>query len=239
MDRLFAVLGISSIEAYVSRLDRLAVQYRHSPKFESSPDHVFVWLQLGVREAELRDLPDYNAELFGKLVRAELRDLTIEGPGVFWPRLVELCGSAGVAVVLKKPFTGTKLSGAAHWTDGGRPIIQLSLRHKSNDHFWWTFFHECGHVLKHPNQTFADDASVAGAEGREAEADAFALDVLVGAKRLAEFIATRPRFESQVLGFSKQLGIHPGIVVGMLQHRKALGWGACNRLKTGLEFAET
>jgi hypothetical protein len=51
-----------------------------------------------------------------------------------------------VVFVPELPRTGTW--GATRWL-GDRAAIQLSLRYKSNDHLWFTFFHEAGHILKH------------------------------------------------------------------------------------------
>ena len=124
LDRVLAFVGVGSIDAFELRRDRLAVHYRHSPKFQSSPDHVFAWLQIGDSFARHMNLPEYDRGKFKTAVRS-IRDLTIEAPGVFWPRMVEACREAGVALVLAKPFSGTKLSGAARWTDGGNPVIQL------------------------------------------------------------------------------------------------------------------
>jgi HTH-type transcriptional regulator / antitoxin HigA len=238
LDRLLALLGISSLDAYASRLDRMAVKYRHSPSFKSTQDHVYVWLQLGVREAERKELPAYDAKAFALLVQRDYRALTRKSPDVFWPELVKKSEAAGVAVVLTKPFSGTKLSGAAHWTDKGNPVIQLSLRHKSNDQFWWTLFHECGHVIKHPHLTFADDVVKGTSHGQEAEADAFALDALVGSRKIEAFAATMPRSAEQIVKFADDAGIHAGIVVGMLQHRGVVEWGHLNRFKCKIDFAE-
>ena len=43
----------------------------------------------------------------------------------------------------------TCVSGATRWVGSDKAIIQLSLRYKTNDHLWFTFFHEAGHILLH------------------------------------------------------------------------------------------
>jgi HTH-type transcriptional regulator / antitoxin HigA len=227
---------VGSLAAYDARCAGLAVNYRHSPKFESSPDHVFAWLQCGEVRARELSLGAYSSEKFISAVREELRPLTLCQPHESWPRMVAICGEAGVALVCEKPFSGTKLSGAARWLDEGNPIIQLSLRHKTNDHFWWTFFHECGHVVLHPKKNFADDGDAENGVRAEAEADDFALDVLVGRERLEAIAATRPRSEAQIRAFAERVGIHPGILVGMLQYRRIVPWRNLNGLKDKFEW---
>jgi HTH-type transcriptional regulator / antitoxin HigA len=53
----------------------------------------------------------------------------------------------------------THVSAVARWL-GDRPLIQLSLFGKWSDVFWFSFFHEIAHILKHPKRAvFLDDAS--------------------------------------------------------------------------------
>ncbi len=236
IDDVLRFLGIGSLSAYSARRAGLVVNYRHSQTFPSSEDHLFAWLQCGVVRARQMRLSAYDKVGFEKAARRELRALTVKRPDDFWADLVEKCRTLGVAIVAEPPFPGTKLSGAAHWLDEGNPVIQLSLRHKTNDHFWWSFFHECGHVILHPEQNFVDDATPRGSE-REDEANEFALEALVGKKRLEQFIATGRRSRAAILAFANEVGVHPGSVVGMLQFREAITWGQHNDLKESFRFS--
>ena len=56
------------------------------------------------------------------------------------------CREAGVVVLLIPELKGPHLSGAVRWL-GNKAVIQLSLRHRKDDQFWFTFFHEAGHLL--------------------------------------------------------------------------------------------
>ncbi|MEO8429750.1 MAG: hypothetical protein ABI651_21895 [Verrucomicrobiota bacterium] len=61
-------------------------------------------------------------------------------------------------------------------------MIQLSLRGKTDDHLWFTFFHEATLVLKHGKRAvLMEDGGTKAAvrDPREAEADAFACDFLI------------------------------------------------------------
>jgi HTH-type transcriptional regulator / antitoxin HigA len=60
-----------------------------------------------------------------------------------------MCAEAGLALIFERPISKTCVFGSARWVDGERPIIQMSLRMKFNDHFWWTLFHECAHIILH------------------------------------------------------------------------------------------
>jgi HTH-type transcriptional regulator/antitoxin HigA len=84
--------------------------------------------------------------------------------------------------VFEKQISKTALFGSARWLDADHAIIQMSLRMKSNDHFWWTFFHEAAHILLHRGRNFADDQNGVG-DGLEDEADRWAEEMLVGSQR--------------------------------------------------------
>jgi HTH-type transcriptional regulator / antitoxin HigA len=148
----------------------------------------------------------------------------------------ELCRNAGVALVLEPPISKTCLFGSARWFDVDRAIIQMSLRMKTNDHFWWTFFHEAAHISLHRGRNFADDNNGEG-DGAEEEADRWAEHVLVGRERFARFKASRPRSEVSVRQFAAEANLHPGIVVGMLQHAGVISYSHLNKLKVTFDWA--
>lgn len=182
------------------------------------------------------NLPDYDE---GRFLEAcgEIQGLTVEDPSVFEPRMLGLCRDAGVALVFQKPISKTCLFGSARWPNGGRPIIQMSLRIKSNDHFWWTFFREAAHLVLHRGRNFADDQNGTD-DGVEAEADEWAERSLVGAASLDASAATCPRSKAEIGAFAGRIGIHPGIVVGMLQHKGVVPFSHMNDLKVRFEWAD-
>ncbi|MDX8521115.1 HigA family addiction module antitoxin [Mesorhizobium dulcispinae] len=236
LEDLLKFIGIGSPHAMQARFDSLAVHHRQSRAFNTDHFHVAAWLILGEHKARSMNLDAYDSHRFITAVH-EIRDLTVTQPDVFEPRMYELCRAAGVAFVLEKPITKTRLFGSARWIEGDRAIIQMSLRMKSNDHFWWTFFHEAAHIVLHKGRSFADDKGGEG-DGVEDEADSWAEDVLVGTQRFAEFKATKPRSEKDVVEFSHSVGIHPGIVVGMLQHNGIIKFTHLNGLKERFEWKD-
>ena len=156
-------------------------------------------------------------------------------------RLAALCAQAGVVLLFVPAFRGTHVSGVARWL-GDRPLIQLSLLGKWNDIFWFNFFHEVGHVLKHPKRAvFLDDASSgdALASNEEQEANQFAADVLISPadRKTLEFVELTAH---SIQVFSQQIDVHPGIVVGALQHMERLSYASpLTRLKQRYEIRAT
>lgn len=134
---------------------------------------------------------------------------------------------------------GTHLSGAARWLNPQKALIQLSLRHKSNDHFWFSFFHEAAHILKHAKkQVYLDDVK-SGNTDLEEDADAFARNFLIPSKAYREFCQSGRFTTTTVRSFAKRMGIAPGIVVGRLQHDRLIAFSSLNSLKQKFELVES
>ena len=94
----------------------------------------------------------------------------MEQPEVFVAKMKTLCEDAGVAVVLVPEITNAPVSGATRWLTSEKAMIQLSLRYKTNDQFWFTFFHEAGHILVGgKKEVFIDLNHAIGKEEREAD----------------------------------------------------------------------
>ncbi|MBW2031707.1 MAG: ImmA/IrrE family metallo-endopeptidase, partial [Deltaproteobacteria bacterium] len=124
----------------------------------------------------------------------------------------------------------TGVFGATRWLKG-KAVIQLSLRYKSNDHLWFTFFHEAGHILKHGRKEIFIEGS--GLDGeKEEEANAFARDKLIPPTAYRRFLSTWDgRSLEPIQRFAEEIGISPGIVVGRLQHENCLPKSHGNKLK--------
>ena len=59
-----------------------------------------------------------------------------------------------------------------------KAVMQLSLRYKSNDQLWFTFFHEAGHIIKHGRKEIFIEGTNPDGE-KEEEANVFARDKLI------------------------------------------------------------
>jgi HTH-type transcriptional regulator/antitoxin HigA len=105
----------------------------------------------------------------------------------------------------------------------------LSFRYLSDDHFWFAFFHEAGHLLLHGKRAlFLEGYGTTNKE--EEEANAFAARMLIPREFQSKLPALRAD-SLQIIKFARQIGIAPGIVVGQLQHAKLVKPEHLNRLK--------
>lgn len=208
--------------------------FRQSQAFTVDAGAVATWLRLGEIEAAQIDCAPYDAKKFRAALR-RIRDLT-EDPD-FERQMVELCAASGVAVVFVPEIPRTRSSGAARWLTPTKGLIQLSLRHKRDDHFWFSFFHEAGHLLLHSKKSTFITGDNTVDQLDEDEANEFSASLLIPKKFGAELRSLRTA--SEIKAFAAKIGIAPGIVVGRLQREKILDWGVPeNKLKRPIGFVE-
>ena len=234
VEALLTFFGVGSVKACEDRIeDLLAVDFRTSISFASSRESLAAWLRVGERQALDRKTSTFDREAFLKALR-DIKGLTSEAIETACPKLIEICASAGVIFVLERPFAKIRASGISRWLTPRRALVQQSMRHMADDHFWFTFFHECAHLLLHSRKAIFIDApkGPGSAEPKqEAEANAWAADFLVPGSELKSFLRTFRGGDAEVVRFAADCGVAPGIVVGQLQHRMVIPFKALNHLK--------
>lgn len=209
--------------------------YRTSKAFSSHPGAVAAWLRIGEMEAAEIECTAFDRAGLLEFLPV-LREMTLDSqPARWWPELVGQAAAVGVAVVAEPEIKGARINGAARWLAPDKALVQLSLRHRWSDIFWFTLFHEIGHLLLHSKKdTFINDGGAHS--GVEQEADAFASQVLI--PRSAEASLGELRTSSDVREFAAEIGIAPGIVVGRLQHDQRWSFNRGNDLKQRFVFVE-
>jgi HTH-type transcriptional regulator / antitoxin HigA len=135
---------------------------------------------------------------------------------------------AGVRFLIIEPLPQSKIDGVTFWTDNC-PVVALSLRYDRIDWFWFTLAHELAGHVKHGDGK--NDSAVLDIDMLEQQknadrpqceivADREAVDFLVPQTELDSFIArVSPSYSAtRIIGFANRINVHPGIIVGQLQH---------------------
>lgn len=212
-------------------------KFRTSQAFSPQLGAVAAWIKQCETEAECIDCVSWDRDRFMRSL-SDIRRLTLESdPNIFIPELQRICSESGVAVVIARTPLGCQASGATKFLSKTKALLMLSFRYLSDDHFWFTFFHEAGHLILH-----GDDAIfVEGGEGcddvRESEANAFSQDFLIPPDAALELPSLKDNLRA-VLKFAKRLGISPGIVVGQLQYRGIIKQYHMQKLKVRYRWAD-
>jgi len=233
IDECLKFFDVSDIEEWMASYpqETKSSHYRMSATLANDEYSTLVWLRAGDRELPTREP---QAQFDSNALRRSIPDLRrltrIADPVRFIPELQRIANHAGLIVLVVPSRDGCRVSGATRWRQG-KPIIQLSARHLSDDHFWFTLFHEIGHVLCHGDHqgTFIDvDMKISEDDDSEREADRFAESVILSGADEPELLRRTSR---DIIRAAARIGISPGLLVGQLQHYGHLSHDELNSLK--------
>jgi HTH-type transcriptional regulator / antitoxin HigA len=221
---LLTFFGIASIDAPVP----LSVNMRRTDTSEGLTSSQVAWCvrarQLAAAQMVAAFIPENWPTLMSQVrqLMAYSRDAR-KLPSVF--------ARFGVRFVVVEPLPGSKIDGAAFWLDERSPAIAVSIRYDRIDAFWFTVLHECSHL--HHMDVFAIDSELVGAPGKtvneiEARANLEAAAALVPPTEMESFVRRiAPLYSKQRINqFANVIRIHPGIIVGQLQHRGEVGYNS-------------
>jgi addiction module HigA family antidote len=232
---LLRFFGVVSLRRVVDQCPCAA--WRRSQKTVASPGALAAWLRRGEIEVQHAKTAPFDAPGLMEMLPT-LRSLTREKPEVFQPKLREILAQRGVALVLVPELPKTGAHGATRWL-GTKAVLQLSLRYHWADIFWFTVFHELGHILRHGRREIFIEFDQDTETEQEREADAFATRYLIPEHAYKTFITGKTNFSAvMVKDFVTQVGVHPGIVVGRLQHEKRISHSYLNDLRVRYRWAE-
>ena len=231
---ILSFFGVASSENWHDLWMQPDASFRKSATFGAQPGAVATWLRLGELKAHAVKTEPYDKDEF-KDALLEIRDLTAEYPEVFELEMKELAATAGVAVVFVPEIKKCPTSGVARWLMPDKALIQLSLRHKTDDHFWFSFFHEAGHILNDAKkEVFIDDGNEE--EYREERANRFAANFLIPTSDATQLPFLKSK--AAVRRFAESIGIAPGIVVGRLQKEGLIPYTHMNDLKRRFDWKQ-
>ncbi|HPS03447.1 MAG TPA: HigA family addiction module antitoxin [Candidatus Sumerlaeota bacterium] len=224
--------GVMSLKT-VLKSQRYQAAFRCGRSGERSSEAVAAWLRLGERRAQSQYCAPFDKR---KLLNAleDLRAMTLKAPAEFQKPLQESLSECGVALVICPHFQKTYTHGATFWLGREKAVIMLTIRGKWADIFWFSLFHEIGHILLDDCQSVILEDG--GESKREEKADRFAADTLIAPEAYEEFLRANRFYEEDILSFARIQKIHPGVVVGRLQHEHEIDQRWHNDLRARYEM---
>jgi HTH-type transcriptional regulator/antitoxin HigA len=249
VESLLEFLGVSSPKSWNSVWDAAHVAYRQTRKFETSPEAISAWVRatelVAEQVAARLTVADFDEQVL-RTCLDPLRHQSRRRASEIMQPIQEICAKAGVIVVWVPELPGTGISGCARWVGERKALIALTLRYKTDDQMWFTFFHEVAHILLHRKrrdfildnaaEDLADRIVDPQMQKDEDEANRFAADTLIPPDALAVFIKNADFGNEAIHTFSEKLGIGPGLVVGRLQFEEVLARHQGNKLKQQVDY---
>lgn len=231
VQRRMMFFNVSTLASWERRYGLICneTHFRRSMSFVPQDTSVLLWLRRGELEADMIQTRSWSPDGLRDRV-LEIRKLTkIKDPSRFLPKLRSLCAEAGVAVVVVRAPKGCHASGATRLIAADKAMMLLSFRHLADDQFWFTVFHEIGHLVLHSGETFVDGDETPN-DDFEQEANEFARKCIIPANREPEFSELAAN-RNAIIRFSVSLGIAPGLTVGQMQRRGIIEHRQMNFLK--------
>jgi HTH-type transcriptional regulator/antitoxin HigA len=231
LQRFFGVSDLSYVDTV------LPIAFKKVKGGKVNYGSIAAWLRCGEIEAHNIETKKFDRK---KMVQKipELRKLTRERPEEYSRKIKEICSEFGVAVVYTPYFKNTYVNGATKWLSKEKAIIQLNLRGVYSDIFWFSFFHELAHLLKHgkkdqfiefKNEKFRIDLQ------KEKEADDYAKKILIPQAEYEKFRKNEDFSNASIQRFAKKMGICTGIVAGRIA-RDYNKWSSLEHLREKLKL---
>ena len=239
LQKFFGVTSLHTVP------DLCRYQPAFNPKFrignhKNKIDHsgaIAAWLRMGELAAADIHCEAFNAKTLKKTV-GRIRKMTRQSPEQFQDALHRILADSGVALTICPHLKGTGIHGATFWMGPGKAVLMMTLRYKWADIFWFSLFHELGHIRLHGRNAVI----LEGANGdpqlkkQEIQADQYAADILIPPEDYKLFIKNNRFYPDDIQLFADRIGIDPGIVVGRLQNDGFLKPSWHNRLRMRFEW---
>jgi len=226
--------GVSTIDDWYVTYNNLflSAAFKTSRSFDSKPEAIITWLRQAEIESQSERIGTWNTGRFQKAL-IQARQLTrTKDPKIFIHQLKRLFAGCGVFLGIIPAPTGCRASGATYFLSPRKALMLLSFRYLSDDHFWFSLFHEAAHLILHENRMLFLEGIGNCETAAEKEANEYAENLLIPAALKEEFRSLSARNWRQIVRFARKAGVSPGIVVGQLQYHGIIQYNQLNKLKT-------
>ncbi len=235
---IFNYFGVASQKGFEDYYfnQKTQVAFRISLKNQENALAIASWLRHGELQAQKKTVSRYSATQL-KEALPKIKDLMVAQPNNFFSKLQSICSLAGVKVVYTPCLPKAPIYGSTRWI-GNSPLIQLSGRYKRNDIFWFTFFHEIGHILLHGKKYISiENIAIEGeVKEYEQEADEFAANWLLSTVQESEILENAELYEDDIIMYAEKFGTHPACIIGRLQHLRKIDFGMGNAFFEPIQF---
>ncbi len=145
-----------------------------------------------------------------------IKELMFEDVADVQHRLKAYLAECGIKFSIVRNFRGAPVQGVIKKNDDGTLNLLMTTRQKFADIFWFTFFHEIGHIINGDIEDKLVDYYSAKGEVED-RADRFAANTLIDPVDYEEFVGRKDFTLPSIKRFSVQQNIPNYILIGRLQ----------------------
>jgi HTH-type transcriptional regulator / antitoxin HigA len=207
-----------------------------SLKQSHQPHAISAWLRQGELQAKQINAPVFDVKKLKSNIPA-MRQLMVKQPVDFFKQLQILCLNAGVVLLFTPKLPKVPLSGSTRWLNN-TPLIQLTARYKKNDSFWFTFFHELGHIILHGKKyiSLKNIDFAAAAPEKEEEAHQFAVELTFTNGQEKKLLENKTLTEQDIIDYAVKFNTHPAMIIGRLQHNGLIPYSVARQFMEPIDL---
>lgn len=201
--------------------------YRAQIKTSTAVDPfiLFAWQRLCEIQTEKAVInSEFDSKKLFKCIPKIKSQMFENDPDAMIVNLKSIFANCGVAFDVVLHFRGAPVQGFIKQKDNGKVILCVTIRGKGADRFWFSLFHEVGHLLNEDLNTRFVDFDTVKTE-MEDRADSFARDILIDPTLYKSFISSGKYHDlDDIKTFARIAAVPYWIVIGRLHNDEWLDW---------------
>ena len=210
---------------------------RMSAKSKVDPYVMGAWIRLCQIAGEKRNVSTkFDIEKIDELV-AKAKTVMCNAGESIQKSLTELFGEYGIDFSVVRNFRGAPVQGFISKKNDGTYQMVLTIRGSYADIFWFSLFHELGHIVNGDVNSSINFIDYDGNANIEIEADEFASIRLIDSSAYEEFVRCSDFSLSAIKSFAESQQIRPYIVIGRLQREKLIEYNRYSSEKVRYKWA--
>lgn len=227
----------------ISNLGTLAAvgAFRVSKRAPVNPTVMGAWLKLCqvLGEENTEHVPPFDAKNTDQLI-FDLKTVMLDPGADLQSDLADVLKRYGIKFSVVKNFKGAPVHGYISQNKDGEYQMALTIRGAFADIFWFSLFHEIGHIVNgdvSKTSGFIDAATIID-EAKEAAADKFAGDALLEPASYGKFVETGDYSIVGIRRYADSQRVAPYVVIGRLQKEERIPYSHFNGYKVRYKWAD-
>ncbi len=199
---------------------------------------LYAWIRLcQIRTSMLSIDKEINIQLLKDSI-PNIKSLMFIKPEDMQDELQRIFANCGIAFSIEKNFTGAPVQGYIRTNNDNTISLSLTIRGAFADRFWFTLFHEIGHIVNGDigAKNFID--YTISSNEVEQKANEYAKNILLNSDAYNKFISEEDFSIYAIEEFAKTQGVLKDIVIGRLQNDEILDYSQYSKQKIRYKWAD-
>lgn len=171
-NQLQKFFGVASLQILTKQsIDGFA--FRKYERQNTDAYALSAWLRLGKRKAQETETEYFDKAKLKEAIE-QIKSLSNTSHKKYLPKIESILAECGVVVAYMPLFKNIHTQGATTWISPKKALIMINTHNRNEGQFWFTLFHEIGHLLSHSKKDQFINFDNIDKTSQEAQADEFA-----------------------------------------------------------------